>query len=105
MSEPQVELPFVAESDTSRAAALRMQRARKVDDDRAAILAAIKRVGPAGKTDRELQDQLGLSGDSERPRRNELAGNGIISKSHPIWPVLIQKSGAKRDGGAVWVAC
>ena len=97
MSE-QVGLPFVSHSETSRDAAVRKKRAGTAERDRATIFSAIKAAGDRGMTDRELQARTGLSGDSQRVRRGELAGKG------GVYPApLIVKSGAKRDGCAVWV--
>ncbi len=80
-----------------------MQRTGKAEMDRVEVLAVIRSAGAVGRTDREIQDYLEMSGDSQRPRRNELAGNGVITKTHPFWPVLIRKQG-KRGGCVVWVA-
>lgn len=98
----QTELVFVKGSETSRAAARMMQRTGKAEMDRVEVLAYIRSAGAKGRTDREMQDALEMSGDSQRPRRNELAGNGRISRTHPFWPVLIHKQD-KRNGCVVWV--
>ena len=103
MTATQPEFHFVAASETSKAAAQSLNR-RKAENDRAEILAFIKARGASGATDRETQDFLKMSGDTQRPRRNELAGNGRTSGAHPFWPIHIKQSGAKRDGGAVWVS-
>ncbi len=103
MTAAQAEFPFAANSETSKDAARNLNR-RKAEDDRAMILACIKSRRSKGCTDREIQDELGMSGDTERPRRNELAGNGRTSGAHKFWPIHIKQSGERRNGGAVWVA-
>ena len=44
-----------------------------------------------GKTDAEIQEILGLSGSTERPRRGELVQQG-----------LVVDSGERRDRSSVW---
>lgn len=103
--DQQTEFLFVRGSETSKAAALRVDPG-KAEIDRAMILGFIRASGARGATDREIQDEFDMPGDTERPRRNELAGRGRTSRNHPFWPVLIRQNGEKRDGCAVWVvAC
>lgn len=45
------------------------------------ILDWITRCGPAGATDFEIQQRLGLDGNTERPRRLELEQAGLIVNS------------------------
>lgn len=55
---------------TSEAAAVGIEDAKNTQ--RAIVYAAIRAAGIEGRTDDELQEQLGLDGSSERPRRWEL---------------------------------
>lgn len=56
---------------TSRAAAA--QIAEDAETLRQRVLAAIRAAGEAGMTDEEIQTELHMSGNTERPRRWELA--------------------------------
>lgn len=100
----QVEFPFAAGSETSKAAARRVDPG-KAAIDRAMILEWIRSGGVNGRTDTEIQKALDIPGDTERPRRNELAGRGRTSKRHPFWPKLIEPCpcGTRRNGCVVWV--
>lgn len=42
------------------------------------VFRAIKQSGDRGLTDHEIQARLGLSGDTQRPRRYELHKQGLI---------------------------
>lgn len=97
----QIGFPFVTGSRTSENAAKRV-KGGKAEDDRAMILDAIRKAGARGMTDPELQSVLKMGGSTQRPRRNELAGNGV-RKSGRYWPRLICHSGERRNGAAVWV--
>lgn len=65
--------------DTSRLAALRARP--NSGTQRAKILDFIERRGPYGATDEEIQASLGLSPNSERPRRVELVTGGWVVDS------------------------
>lgn len=75
---PDTPLPYARGSRTSRDAAVRSER--KAETDRKRVLDLLRAV-PRGMTDKELQAALNLSGDSERPRRWELEGEGLIYKT------------------------
>lgn len=75
---------------TSKAAAITV--ASTTITDRWRVLAAIKRAGERGLTDAELQRDLFMSGNTERPRRIELWKAGKIQPQ------------GKRDKHTVWVA-
>jgi len=45
------------------------------------VLDAIEAAGPHGLTDQEIQDRLGMEGNTERPRRRELESAGFIKDS------------------------
>ena len=85
----QSSLPFAATSETSRDAAERMAaQPRRIRRDHESILNVLLS-GP--KTDRELQNILKMSGDTERPRRGELVKMGRVVNT-----------GKKRDRSALW---
>ena len=65
---------------------------------RAQVLAAIVAAGVDGLTDDEIQQQLGLQGSSERPRRIELQQAEMITQSGEVRPTA---SGRK---AVCWVA-
>ncbi len=82
-------LPFAAKSETSRDAAERMAaQPTRIRRDHESILNVLLS-GP--KTDRELQDILNMSGDTERPRRGELVKMGRV-----------RNTGQKRDRSTLW---
>lgn len=88
--------PAQRHSETSQAAAEAIKP--RVEIDRARILAEIKRSGVLGRTDGELQEQLGMNGSSQRPRRIELLDAGLIRDSGRT-----RKSASGRQC-VVWVA-
>ena len=89
MIEEELRLPFVAGSDTSLQAARHMgAKPTRVTGDRQRILNVLL---SGGKTDAEIQEILGLSGSTERPRRGELVQQG-----------LVVDSGERRDRSSVW---
>lgn len=65
---------------------------------RGEVLKFITAQGIAGATDEEIQLALGMSGNTERPRRRELEERGAIRESGAKRPTA---SGRK---AAVWVA-
>ncbi len=95
--ERQTQLPFAPGSDTSKAAAVGV--GKRANHYREQVYGHIQRAGETGATDREMQAELGMSGDTQRPRRWELA-----RKRDGIGP-LIRMNGEKRKGCAVWVVC
>ena len=101
----EVQFPFAPGSETSKAAARRVDPG-KAETDRARILAFVKQFSahhrPEGPHDGEIQAALDMSGDTERPRRLELAGRGRTSSKHPFWPVLIREGG-RHEGRVTWV--
>lgn len=82
---------------TTRAAA---QTAIKPDAARlrGQVLAYIRSRGASGATDQEIQDALGMSGDTERPRRRELQTAGLIVDSGKT------RSTPSGRAAVVWVA-
>lgn len=90
-------LPYVAHSEPSHeAAAAALPRAAH---QREQVLAAIRARGDLGLTDEEIQVLLGLSGNSERPRRRELQQRGLIRASD-----LRRSPAPDRVRATVWVA-
>ena len=79
-------VPAVARSVTSSAAASGVSGVvRRLER---LVLVAIRDAGPAGLTDREVQAELGMAGDTQRPRRVWLAAHGYV-----------EQTGEKRAGG------
>ena len=72
-------LPYQPHSDTSRAAALQAQP--RAHTDRARVLRYLKHCGLGGSTDEEMQEQLGMNPNSQRPRRRELVIAGYARDS------------------------
>ncbi len=73
-------LPFTGSSDATRATSRQAStHALTAARDRAAILRYLREIQPEGDTDDGIQHTLGLSGDSERPRRIELRSAGCIT--------------------------
>jgi hypothetical protein len=64
--------------ETSMAGQTAKVSARRVRDR---ILEELRRRGPTGATDIELQAALELSGDTQRPRRQELQLRGLVVDS------------------------
>lgn len=83
-------------TETSRQAAERITPAASAQAAR--VLVYIAQRGDAGATDHELQAALGMTGDSERPRRWSLQRAGLIRDSGQR-----RKSPAGR-AAIVWVA-
>ena len=67
------------------------------DTLRAAVLEHIRRCGPAGATDDEIQAALALDGNTERPRRWELLKADLIAPAG-------HRTNARGRRCAVWVA-
>ena len=74
--DDQSNLPFAANSETSREAAeLMAAQPQKIRRDHESILNVLLS-GP--KTDKEIQSILNMSGDTQRPRRGELVAMGRV---------------------------
>ncbi len=75
-------LPYVSGSETSKAAAEKAKP--NAASQRARVLKLITescwRDDP-GLTDEEIQDRLGLTGNTQRPRRMELLKTGVVKDS------------------------
>ena len=89
--------PAQRHSATSLAAAKAVEP--RANRDRFRVLMAIREAGPRGLTDEELQFGLNLPGNTERPRRIELLGKGLIWQSTTTRPT---RSG---HPATVWRAC
>jgi predicted ArsR family transcriptional regulator len=89
-------LPYQRGSDTSRAAAVSKLSDR--DTERRRVWAEILKAGAEGLTDEEIADRLGMSGNTERPRRVELVRAGVVERSEAKRPT---KSGRF---ASVWAA-
>lgn len=70
--------PPYSNETTSKAAADAIKP--KAPSDRSRVLAYV-RANPRGVTDHEIQDALGMTGDTERPRRWELVNATLIYDS------------------------
>lgn len=81
---------------TSKAAARQIKVV--AGTQRAEILRAIVEAGSEGLTDKEIQDALGMGGDTERPRRGELLKGGYVRESGEL------RETANNRKGIVWVA-
>lgn len=69
-------------TSTSRAAAVGAQASGQASTDRERVLRAIQAAGERGITRSDICHQLGLSGDTVRPRVWELMGNGSGQAVH-----------------------
>ena len=70
---------FQAHSATSRAAAIDIQP--KAGTLRASVCEAIALAGDAGLTDEQIGQQTRMGGNTVRPRRVELVGQGLVRDS------------------------
>ncbi len=86
-------LPHQRHSQTSADAASEFQRTGKALTARQRVRAYILSRGPRGATDKEVQVALEMQGSTQRPRRVELQGAGMVVDS-----------GQKRARSVVWVA-
>ena len=87
--------PHQRHSDTSREAAIEKLSTAQID--RAKVYRYIKDRGVIGATDEEIQDGLGMDGNTERPRRRELQLAGLIEDSGSKMPTR------KGRRAVVWV--
>lgn len=105
--DPGLSLPLLvsglepATLQTSTAAAI---SATSKDTQRAYVLDAIARSGFYGCTDTELQDQLGLDGSSERPRRWELWKLDQIQIRRDAAGEPVKRQTRTGRNAVVWVA-
>jgi hypothetical protein len=76
--DPHIYLPAVPRDTQTAAAAAALPRS---GTQRAKVLEVIRQAGPAGLTDQEIAVVLGLAENSVRPRRLELADDGLIEDS------------------------
>lgn len=83
-------------TDTSKLAAQSMRSQAIAQQQR--VLEVIRRAGDAGMTDEQIQVALGLSGDSERPRRRKLVELGLVADSGAV------RETASGHAAVVWVA-
>lgn len=76
---PAPDPPAQNHSATSRAAAKQARLAAPRRRER--LLGYLRRRGNAGATDAEMQEALGISGDSQRPTRVDLVKRGVVMDS------------------------
>ncbi len=88
--------PHQRHSDTSRTAAVAVEP--KAGTLRAIVLAWLRNRGDEGGTDEEMQSELQMRGDTQRPRRGELYKAGLI---RPNGKKRITLAG---NHSVVWVA-
>lgn len=88
------QLPYIHGSATSKAAAERI--APKAGTKRAQVLECLKKC-PIGLTDEQIQWQLDMPANTQRPRRVELVKAGLIKDSGRTRPTL------GGDQAVVWV--
>lgn len=87
--------PYQPHSETSRAAAEAI--APSLNELQAVVYEAIKAAGLEGRTDDELQVELGMNPSTERPRRIEVEKYGLVTDSGRTRPT---RSGKQAH---VWV--
>lgn len=75
--QPPVTAPYIAHSETSRAAA-RSFTETDLNNLQQQVLACVRQAGYAGRTDEEITTITGLNPSTVRPRRVELANKGFI---------------------------
>lgn len=78
-TQPYQGFPPHSDGDTSLKAAI--QIVPDVETLRASVLAYLIRCGYRGATDEEIQEALGMSGNTERPRRRELLLLGHVYRT------------------------
>jgi hypothetical protein len=100
-------LPYVKDSRTSVAAA--GKAVKKAEHDRRLLKSVLRQAGTRGLTDEEMQILTGLPGNTQRPRRGQLAAAGLIcmADSGKYYPdgkaiPLTRKTKSGRDA-VVWV--
>jgi hypothetical protein len=90
------EPPYVRHSVTSEAAAEAIKPSAATL--RARVFDTIKKAGLRGATDEEIQRALNMQGNTQRPRRQELAIEGLIRKAD-----FTRQTSSGRQA-VVWVA-
>ena len=88
--------PYQRHSKTSRASAERIEP--KAGTKRAEVLEFLRARGPAGATDDEMQREIPMGANTQRPRRVELLAARLIRDSG------IERNTAGGDPAVVWVA-
>jgi len=88
--------PYQRHSRTSAAAAARVEPT--TGTKRALVLAFLRGRGTAGATDEEMQQQIPMSANTQRPRRVELVTGHLICNSGR------ERDTAGGDAAVVWVA-
>ena len=88
--------PFQRRSATSRAAALSVEP--KTGTQRAIVLAFLRGCGSSGATDEQMQAQIPLSANTQRPRRVELVQARLVVDSG------LTKTTQSGHGAVLWVA-
>lgn len=92
----QPDAPFQHHSLTSEEAAAAILP--RTETLRRAVLDAIRNAGDEGMTDEELQESLAMNPSTQRPRRIECVGLGLVKDSGRTRPT---RSGRK---ATVWIA-
>jgi hypothetical protein len=104
---PSFELPPLISGITPETYGTSASAAASVEDDRAtqraAVYDAIRRAGPDGRTDDELQVLLDLDGSSERPRRWELWKLDQIRIRHDAEGKAVRRVTRTNRHAVVWV--
>ena len=77
--DPPPATPYARSSDTSMEAAVEIEPHAGTLLEK--VLTEIRRSGVIGRTDDEIEEQLGLRHQTASARRNDLAGRGIIVDS------------------------
>lgn len=88
--------PYQRHSRTSRAAAASIEP--KTGTKRAVVLAFLRGRGRAGATDEEMQREIPMGPNTQRPRRVELVAARLIRDSGR------ERNTAGGDAAVVWVA-
>lgn len=88
--------PYQRHSRTSAAAAERIEPT--TGTKRALVLAFLRGRGPAGATDEEMQQQIPMPSNTQRPRRVELVAGRLICDSGRV------RNTAGGGAAVVWVA-
>lgn len=88
--------PYQRHSRTSAAAAQNIEP--KTGTKRALVLAFLRGRGAAGATDEEMQQQIPMGANTQRPRRVELVAGRLIEDSG------MERNTLGGDPAVVWVA-
>lgn len=90
------DVPYQRHSETSRAAAEAIEP--DISTLRGQVLAFIRACGAEGATDDEVQVALNMNPSTQRPRRIELWGMGLVSRTDRTRPTR------SRREAHVWIA-